>query len=127
LPREIRNKFDKRSWETGTLEIEIREPNSSDLTHLNAKYDESGFEYKGKRYIANVVFKVKNRSGKEVIFDVSGLPEINKYRENLKTIKAKLEKRIATATGDEKVKLEEKLKNTNVTFANYEKLLDSWI
>jgi hypothetical protein len=94
---------------------------------LNAKYDEPGFEYKGKRYIANVVFKVKNRHGKEVIFDISGLPELNKYRENLSGIKAKLEKRISTATGDEKAKLEEKLKNTNVTFANYEKLLDSWI
>ena len=127
LPVIIRNKFNKRSWEEGTLEIEIREPSSSDVTHLNAKYDEPGFEYKGKRYIANVVFKVKNRHGKEVIFDISGLPEINRYRENLKTIKAKLEKRIVTATGDEKVKLEEKLKNTNVTFANYEKLLDSWI
>ena len=127
LPREIRNKFDKRNWEEGTLEIEIREPNSSDITHLNAKYDEPGFDYKGKRYIANVVFRVKNRAGQEVIFDISGLPEINKYRENLNSIKAKLEKRIATATGDEKVKLEEKLKNTNVTFANYEKLLDTWI
>ncbi len=127
LPREIRNKFDKRNWEEGTLEIEIREPNSSDITHLNAKYDEPGFDYKGKRYIANVVFRVKNRTGQEDIFDISGLPEINKYRENLNSIKAKLEKRIATATGDEKVKLEEKLKNTNVTFANYEKLLDTWI
>ena len=127
LPREIRNKFDKRNWEEGTLEIEIREPNSSDITHLNAKYDEPGFDYKGKRYIANVVFRVKNRAGQEVVFDISGLPEINKYRENLNSIKAKLEKRIATATGDEKVKLEEKLKNTNVTFANYEKLLDTWI
>ena len=127
LPREIRNKFDKRNWEEGTLEIEIREPNSSDITHLNAKYDEPGFDYKGKRYIANVIFRVKNRAGQEVIFDISGLPEINKYRENLNSIKAKLEKRIATATGDEKVKLEEKLKNTNVTFANYEKLLDTWI
>lgn len=127
LPREIRNKFDKRNWEEGTLEIEIREPSSSDITHLNAKYNEPGFDYKGKRYIANVVFKVKNREGQQVIFDISGLPEINTYRENLNNIKAKLEKRIATATGDEKVKLEEKLKNTNVTFANYEKLLDTWI
>lgn len=127
LPVIIRNKFNKRNWEEGTLEIEIREPSNSDITHLNAKYDEPGFEYKGKRYITNVVFKVKNRHGKEVIFDISGLPELNKYRENLSSIKAKLEKRIATATGDEKAKLEEKLKNTNVTFANYEKLLDSWI
>jgi hypothetical protein len=94
---------------------------------LNAHYDKPGFEYNGKRYIANIVFKVKNRQGKEVIFDISGLPEVDSYRENLKTIKAKLEKRIATTTGDEKVKLEEKLKNTNVTFANYEKFLDSWI
>ena len=127
LPRYVKQKFKKSDWEQGTLEIEVREVTSSDTTHLNAKYNEAGFEYNGKRYIVNIVFSVKTKSGQTAKFDISGLPELETYRNNLETIKRNLQNRINSATGEDKVKLQEKLNNTDATFANYENLLKSWI
>ena len=127
LPRYVKQKFKKSDWEKGTLEIEVREITSSDTTHLNAKYDEAGFEYNGKRYIVNVVFSVKTKSGQTAKFDISGLPELETYRNNLETIKLNLQNRINSTTGEDRIKLQEKLNNTDATFANYENLLKSWI
>lgn len=127
LPRYVKQKFKKSDWEKGTLEIEVREVTSSDTTHLNAKYNEAGFEYNGKHYIVNVVFSVKTKSGQTAKFDISGLPELETYRNNLETIKQNLQNRINSATGEDRIKLQEKLNNTDATFANYENLLKSWI
>lgn len=127
LPRSIRSRFTKQDWEQGTLELEIREVTTTDTTHLNAKYKEAGMEYNGKRYIANIVFKTKLRTGEEVKIDVSGLPSIDTYHANLQEIKTNLQKRIAKATGDEKTKLQEKLAMVDVTFANYVNLFKSWM
>lgn len=128
LPNELRNRiFSKANWEQGKFEIEIREPSESDTTHLNAKYDVPGIEINGKRYIVNVVFKVKTRSGATAVFDISGLPTLNTYSENVSIIKENLKQRIAKATGDEKEALQRRLNGVQASFANYENLLDSWI
>lgn len=127
LPQVVKQRIRKQDWEQGKLEIEIRTPNSTDTTHLNAKYNEAGFEYNGKRYIANIVFTVKLKDGSEAKFDISGLPSLNTFNGNLQTIKANLRTRIAKATGDEKDRLQEKLDNTDATFAHYESLLKGWI
>ena len=127
LPRNVRHKISKADWESGSLEIEIREITDSDTTHLNAKYDQAGIEYNGKRYLANIVFKTKLKTGEEVKIDVSGLPSIDTYYGNLKKIKDKLRTRIAKASGDEKTILETRLAGTDATFHNYERLLKDWI
>ena len=127
LPQVVKQKIRKQDWEQGKLEIEIRTPNSTDTTHLNAKYDEAGFEYNGKRYIANIVFTVRLKDGSEAKFDISGLPSLDNFSNNLRTIKDNLRTRIAKATGVEKDQLQEKLDNTDATFAHYESLLKGWV
>ena len=127
LPQIIKQRIRKQDWEQGKLEIEIRTPEVTDTTHLNAKYKEAGFEYGGKRYIANIVFTVKLKDGSEAKFDISGLPSIDSFHTNLQTIKANLKTRISKATGEEKTKLQEKLDNLDATFAHYESLLKGWI
>ena len=127
LPQVVKQRIRKQDWEQGKLEIELRTPNEADTTHLNAKYNEAGFEYNGKRYIANIVFTVKLKDGFEAKFDISGLPSLDTFNSNLQTIKANLRTRIAKATGDEKDRLQEKLDNTDATFAHYESLLKGWI
>lgn len=127
LPQVVKQRIRKQDWEQGKLEIEIRTPDITDTTHLNAKYDEAGFEYNGKRYIANIVFTVKLKDGSEAKFDISGLPSLDTFNANLQTIKNNLRTRIAKATGDEKDRLQEKLDNTDATFAHYESLLKDWI
>lgn len=127
LPQVVKQRIRKQDWEQGKLELEIRTPEATDTTHLNAKYDEVGFEYNGKRYIANIVFTVKLKDGFEAKFDISGLPSLNTFNANLQTIKTNLKTRIAKATGDEKDRLQEKLDNTDATFAHYESLLKNWI
>jgi hypothetical protein len=106
LPQVVKQRIRKQDWEQGKLELEIRTPDITDTTHLNAKYDEAGFEYNGKRYIANIVFTVKLKDGSEAKFDISGLPSLDKFSSNLKTIKDNLRTRIAKATGNEKDRLQ---------------------
>lgn len=128
LPSRIRQRFiSKQDWEQGELEIEIREPNVSDTTHLNAKYKEAGFKYNGKRYIANIVYKVKLKNGEIAKFDISGLPSVDSFYKNLNTIKDHLRERISKASEEEKTKLQEKLNNMDATFAHYEQLVGTWI
>lgn len=127
LPQVVKQRIRKQDWEQGKLEIEIRTPEVTDTTHLNAKYNEVGFEYNGKRYIANIVFTVKLKDGSEAKFDISGLSSLDTFNSNLQTIKANLRTRISKATGDEKTKLQEKLDNMDATFAHYESLLKGWI
>jgi hypothetical protein len=127
LPQVIKQRIRKQDWEQGKLEIEIRTPEVTDTTHLNAKYTKAGFEYGDKKYIANIVFTVKLKDGSEAKFDISGLPSIDSFHANLQTIKANLRTRISKATGEEKTKLQEKLDNMDATFAHYESLLKGWI
>lgn len=127
LPREIRKYFSKNDWESGKLELEIREVSDSDTTHLNAKYKEPGIEYKGKRYIVNVVFAAKTKSGDIAKFDISGLPSLDNYHQNITKIKENLAGRISKAKGEEKTKLQKRLDGVDATFVNYENLLKTWI
>lgn len=127
LPRHVKQKIYKKDWESGTLELEIREITDSDNTHLNAYYNEPGIEYDGKKYIINIVFTTKLKSGQIAKFDVSGLPSLDKYKEHINQIKTNLEARISKATGDEKTKLQNQLNNVDFTYANYVNLLKSWI
>lgn len=127
LPRDIRAKISKSDWEQGSLEIEIREVTASDTTHLNAKYDQAGVEYNGKRYLANIVFKTKLKTGEEIKIDISGLPDLDSYYANLQKIKSNLQARIAKASGDKKTKLQERLNGVDATFANYERMFKTWI
>ena len=127
LPQIIKQRIRKQDWEQGKLEIEIRTPELTDIPHLNAHYDQVGLEYNDKRYIVNIVFNVKLKDGSDAKFDISGLPSINTYSNNLKTIKTNLTTRISKASGEEKEKLQEKLNNTDATFIHYQSLLQNWI
>ena len=127
LPQKIQQVIPKEQWESSILGIEVREPSEIDSTHLNAYFKESGFIYGKKRYIVNLVFKTKTSDGREAIFDIGGLPSLDKYATNLPKIKENLQKRIANATGEEKKKLEKQAAAAQKTFDNYKNLLDSWI
>lgn len=136
LPTSVKNHIDRKSWEEGTLEIEIREPSTSDTKHLNAyktkeerdaNVEDVGINVNGKKYIVNVVFKVKLTSGLTAKFDIAGLPDLDNYFDNLGIIKNNLRVRINKATGPEKEALQRKLDNTDITFAHYKELMRSWI
>jgi hypothetical protein len=128
LSPRIKQLISEQDWKQGRLELEIRIPEVTDTTHLNAKYKEAGFEYRNKRYIANIVFTVKLKDGSEAKFDISGLPSIDSYRANLQIIKANLNSRISQTNDDEeKQKLQKKLDNSDATFNHYKSLLENWI
>ena len=131
LPNTIKEVISRKAWENKTFEIEIRKPSESDTTHLNAKYSEPGIEFgpenNRRRYIVNIVCNVELSPGKVAKFDISGLPSLNALFDHKDGIKAKLEARIKKATGEEKSKLQSQLANIDISFANYENLLSSWI
>lgn len=125
---QLKKFFTKQKWDEGKLELEIREPDASDNTHLNAHYSESGIIHNKKPYIVNIVFKVETIDGKEVKFDISGLPSIDYYHSQLPEIQKNLLERIKKTKNDsEKAILQEKHDKVNFTFNNYKTLLDQLI
>ena len=73
LPKYIRDRFNQTDWEAGTYEVEFRTPDAQDIRPLHSPFSEAGFDYKGQRIIANVVFKVKNKKGQWCKFDLAGI------------------------------------------------------
>jgi hypothetical protein len=86
LPQDIKRIIKKSDWDNKELELEIREVDESDTTHINAFFDKPGFELEDKRYIIGIVLKTKNASGRDIKFDISGLPSLETFAENLPLI-----------------------------------------
>jgi hypothetical protein len=120
----IRNKFRKEDWENGEYAIEIRQ--TDELTPIGG-LKEVGLEWNGKRYIVNLVFKVKNKAGRECIFDICGLNNPRTLINNLSTIKNNLNERIAKATGEEKTRLTNIRDTIDTQASKYKDKFQSWI
>ena len=90
---------------------------------------EVGFEYNGKRYIANIVFKVKNKKGQDCKFDLAGINNPNTLLKNLDLIKTNINNKINLGKLD--ISEIAKLKNIHDTIdtqaTQYKQLFDSWI
>lgn len=124
LPACISNNFNKSDWEKGTYEVEIRTPNDEALP-LRSSMPKAGKEYKGKEYIVDIVFKVKNKQGRECIFDLGGLNYPKVLKEKLPIIEENLKKRLAK--DPENPKLKNMLSTMNQEADKYGALFDSWI
>lgn len=73
LPSTITSNFNQADWEAGTYELEFRNVTEQDVLPIHNTLPESGFEYKGQKLIANIVFKVKNKRGQICKFDLAGI------------------------------------------------------
>ena len=129
LPSEITSNFSEEDWKNGRYELEIREA-TDQVTPIYAPLKEVGFKHTdGKRYIANIVFKVKNRRGRECVFDLTGINNPSFLKSKLEEIKANIDKKLAkpNISEDTKAKLTN-IKNTIDQQADiYADLVDSWI
>lgn len=128
LPTCITSNFSKVDWEAGTYELEIR-PVDGEVQPLFAPMKEMGMTYKGNKYIANIIFKVKNKKGQICKFDLAGINNPETLNKNLGLIKSNLLKQI----NDPKVPEERrnKLQNIHDTIdtqaVKWSNLFDSWI
>nr|DAU11716.1 MAG TPA: hypothetical protein [Bacteriophage sp.] len=61
-----------------------------------------GMNYKGSTFIANIVFKVKDKDGNLCIFDIAGINNPETFSSQKDTIKSNLQKRIDKETDSAK-------------------------
>ena len=88
----IRNKFSKH-WTEGKYKIEIREAN--DTLPIGSDMKEVGLTYKGKQYIASLIYEVLDNNNNICKFDIAGINNPETLYNSLSTIKTNLEAKIA--------------------------------
>lgn len=118
LPDCMMSNFNEADWENGTYELEFREADSNDVLPIWAGYGslEAGVLKGGKRMIANVVFKVKNKRGQICKFDLAGINDSDTLLKNAGDIKNGIQRRIADPRLDDATK--DKLRTLLSTFDN---------
>lgn len=128
IPKEIRDNFTDDLINKGTYEIEIRDA-SGEVRPLQSPFNKNGFDWNNETYSVNIVFKVKNKEGRDCIFDIAGMNDPATLKSKLNEIKSNLKERIANGKTDEKVKtkLQNVLSTIDASADNYEILMDSWI
>lgn len=99
LPKEITDNFTQKDWEAGSYELEFRQVSDTDVLPLHSAFKEVGMEYNGKKFIANIVFKVVNKRGRLCKIDVAGINNPKTLIDNALKIKANLEAKIAKLQG----------------------------
>lgn len=100
LPATIVNNFNKTDWESGTYELEFREPTSQDVTPVHGNLKEVGFDFNGKRLIANIIFKVKDKKGRTCKFDLAGINSPKMLIDSKGKIKDRLRELISSDLDD---------------------------
>lgn len=65
MPTCITDNFSKADWDAGTYELEIRSV-EGEIQPSFKPMPEVGMTYKGNKYVANIIFKVKNKKDKYV-------------------------------------------------------------
>lgn len=128
IPAFIRNKFSQTDWSNGIYELEIRSTDGEVLP-LGGSMKKVGMNYKGKDYTANIVFKVKDKSGRECIFDIAGINNPETLSKNLETIKENINNKLTNPkiTPEEKKKLNNILRTIDQEATQYANLFESWI
>ena len=126
IPEDIRTKFNVDDWKKGTIEVEFR-PIDNEVKPLGSSLPDIGMEYKGNKFIANIVFKVKDKEDNICIFDLSGINNPNTFKNNIDIIKSNLQKKIdKESDADRKNKLQNTLNNIEISLSKYTNLFDSW-
>lgn len=90
----LAKRFKKEDWEAGKVKLEIRE--ADETLPVFAPMHEVGMEYNGKRYIADLVYEVKNKDGRTVLIDLAGINNPNTLLSNVDIIKSNIEAKLAS-------------------------------
>lgn len=120
--------FNKKDWEDGRVKLEIREANETQP--LYSTFDGVGEDYKGHKYIADLVFQVKDKKGRDVLIDLSAVNLPTTLKANLETIKTNIQARISAGKvtdPDLVTKLNGMLANIDKDADAFEAIFDQWV
>lgn len=128
MPTCITNNFRKDDWDAGTYELEIRSV-EGEIQPSFKPMPEVGMTYKGNKYIANIVFKVKNKKGQICKFDLAGINNPETLTSNLSKIKDRISQELSdpTISNERKSKLQNILNTIENRSQKWANLFDSWI
>lgn len=124
----VANLFNKKDWEDGQVKLEIRE--ADDTLPIYGTFDEVGAEYKGHKYIVDLVFQVKDKNGRTVLVDLSSVNLPTTLKANLTKIKDKIQGKLSAGKitdPDTIAKLNGIIKNIDADADAYESIFDQWI
>ena len=128
MPTCITNNFSKADWDAGTYELEIRSV-EGEIQPSFKPMPEVGMTYKGNKYVANIVFKVKNKKGQICKFDLAGINNPETLTSNLSKIKDRINQELSdpTISDERKSKLQNILSTIENRAQKWSNLFDSWI
>ena len=128
MPTCITNNFSKADWEAGTYELEIRSV-EGEIQPSFKPMPEVGMTYKGNKYVANIIFKVKNKKGQICKFDLAGINNPETLTSNLSKIKDRINQELSDSTisDERKSKLQNILNTIENRSQKWANLFDSWI
>ena len=120
--------FNKEDWNNHQVKLEIREANETQP--LYSTFDEVGEDYKGHKYIVDLVCQVKDKNGRDVLIDLSAVNLPTTLKANLETIKTNIQARISAGKvkdSDLITKLNGMLTNIDKDADTFEAIFDQWI
>lgn len=128
MPTCITDNFSKADWDAGTYELEIRSV-EGEIQPSFKPMPEVGMTYKGNKYVANIVFKVKNKKGQICKFDLAGINNPETLTSNLSKIKDRINQELSdpTISNERKSKLQNILNTIENRSQKWANLFDSWI
>lgn len=128
MPTCITSNFSKADWDAGTYELEIRST-EGEIQPSFKPMPEVGMTYKGNKYVANIVFKVKNKKGQICKFDLAGINNPETLTSNLNKIKDRINQELSDSTisDERKSKLQNILNTIENRAQKWANLFDSWI
>ena len=128
MPTCITSNFSKADWDAGTYELEIRSV-EGEIQPSFKPMPEVGMTYKGNKYVANIVFKVKNKKGQICKFDLAGINNPETLISNLSKIKDRINQELSDSTisDERKSKLQNILNTIENRAQKWANLFDSWI
>ena len=128
MPTCITDNFSKADWDAGTYELEIRSV-EGEIQPSFKPMPEVGMTYKGNKYVANIIFKVKNKKGQICKFDLAGINNPETLTSNLSKIKDRISQELSdpTISNERKSKLQNILNTIENRSQKWANLFDSWI
>lgn len=128
MPTCITSNFSKADWDAGTYELEIRSV-EGEIQPSFKPMPEVGMTYKGNKYVANIIFKVKNKKGQICKFDLAGINNPETLTSNLNKIKDRINQELSDSTisDERKSKLQNILNTIENRSQKWANLFDSWI
>ena len=128
MPTCITDNFSKADWDAGTYELEIRSV-EGEIQPSFKPMPEVGMTYKGNKYVANIIFKVKNKKGQICKFDLAGINNPETLTNNLSKIKDRINQELSdpTISDERKSKLQNILNTIENRSQKWANLFDSWV